>query len=106
MLLFIAGRRLLIPSNFRNLVTIRFSHAGRCLLTGFGLAVVSIACLLAVMSLADVYTPYFRLSLAASLSRFASAVTSSVFAGILEEFFFAASCFSVSINPAGRCALT
>lgn len=86
--LFLAGHRLLIPNNFWNLLAIRFSRAGRSVLTGFALAMISIAGLLAVMSLSGVYTPFFRLSLAASLSRFGSAMISGVLAGFFEEVLF------------------
>jgi membrane protease YdiL (CAAX protease family) len=40
------------------------------------------------MSVADVFEPYFRLSLSKSLSRSFSALLSGVFAGSLEEIFF------------------
>jgi membrane protease YdiL (CAAX protease family) len=42
----------------------------------------------AVMTFLDVFTPFFRLSLAQSISRCLSALLSGVFAGFLEEVFF------------------
>jgi membrane protease YdiL (CAAX protease family) len=46
------------------------------------------ALLLAAMTLADVYTPFFRLPLADSLERFAGALGSGLFVGFMEEVFF------------------
>lgn len=86
--LLIAGRHLLFPSYLKELVVVRFSDAWLNLLTGFALAVVSFVFLLTLMAAADVYTPYFRLPLAESLSRLAGALASGVFAGFMEEVFF------------------
>lgn len=67
---------------------VRFSDAWLNLLTGFALSVVSFVFLLTLIAAADVYTPYFRLPLAESLSRLAGALASGVFAGFMEEIFF------------------
>ena len=48
----------------------------------------SLAALVLAMSVAQVFEPYFRLSLSRSLSRSFSALLSGVFAGSLEEIFF------------------
>jgi membrane protease YdiL (CAAX protease family) len=87
-LLLIAGRRLLIPRYLKELIVIRVSAAWLSLLTGFALSVASMALLLALMAAADIYTPYFRLSLERSMSRFTGAVVSGVVAGFMEEIFF------------------
>jgi uncharacterized protein len=87
-LLFIAGHRLLIPQQLRKLLSVRFSVALKNFLLGCALALGSMVFLIATMTIADVYTPFFRLSLAKSLSRFASALAAGVFAGFMEEVFF------------------
>ena len=48
----------------------------------------SLAALVLAMSVAQVFEPYFRLSLSRSLSRSLSALLSGVFTGSLEEIFF------------------
>jgi membrane protease YdiL (CAAX protease family) len=58
------------------------------LITGWLLAIGSMIALGAVMSLAGVFTPYFRLSLSDSLSRCAGALATGLTVGFLEEIFF------------------
>jgi membrane protease YdiL (CAAX protease family) len=87
-ILFIAGRRYWISTELKSLLAIKVSTARHGFLTGCGLALGSMALLLAVMTAADVYTPFFRLSLSQSLSRIASALAAGVFVGFMEELFF------------------
>ena len=87
-ILFFASRRHLMPSRLKKLLAVGFSTACRGFLAGCGLALGSMALLLAVMTLADVYTPFFRMSLARSLERLASALASGLFVGLMEEIFF------------------
>ena len=87
-ILFFASRQHLIPSQLKKLLAVGSSTAWRGLLVGFGLALGSMALLLTAMTIADVYTPFFRLSLAQSLARLASALASGLFVGFMEEVFF------------------
>jgi membrane protease YdiL (CAAX protease family) len=100
-ILFVAGRRLLIPDQLKRILVLRFSAAAKNVLLGCALALMSIVLLVAAMTLADVYTPFFRLSLAKSLSRFASALSAGVFAGFMEEVFFRGILF-LSLRDQGR----
>ncbi len=58
------------------------------LLRGFLLALGSVVVLGLVMSLSDVFTPYFRLSLSVTLERSVKALLTAVTVGLLEEIFF------------------
>jgi membrane protease YdiL (CAAX protease family) len=87
-ILFIFCRRYLMAADLKELLAVAFKKSCRHLLTGLGLAVGSMAGLVAVMTAADVFTPFFRLRLDESLSRFFSALLSGAFAGFLEEVFF------------------
>jgi CAAX protease family protein len=84
----ILARRVVIPTELKTLLAVKSSEAARRLISGLGLAVLSMTLLVAVMAIARVFTPFFRLSLAHSLSQFASALAAGVFAGSLEEIFF------------------
>ena len=86
--LFIVARRYLISTEIKPLLAVKASTAWQAFLTGCGLALGSMALLLALMTVADVYTPFFRLSLGKSLSRIAGALASGVFVGFMEEIFF------------------
>jgi uncharacterized protein len=99
--LFIAGRRLLIPTQLKNLLAVRASVGAKNLQLGVALALGSMVFLIVIMTIADVYTPFFRLSLADSLARFASALASGVFVGFLEEIFFRGMLF-LSLYDQGR----
>ncbi len=55
---------------------------------GFGLALASMAALALAMSLAGVFTPFFRLFLARSLERCATALLAAVSVGFIEEILF------------------
>jgi membrane protease YdiL (CAAX protease family) len=87
-LLFFLCRRLLGIGKLADLGLTRLSGSGRDIAVGWLLAVGSIAALAAVMTLFNVFTPFFRLPLAESISRCASALSAGVFAGLLEEVFF------------------
>jgi membrane protease YdiL (CAAX protease family) len=87
-ILFIFCRRYLMAAEIKGLLAVDFKKSCRHLLTGLGLAVGSMVALVAVMTVADVFTPFFRLRLDESLSRFFSALASGAFAGFLEEVFF------------------
>jgi membrane protease YdiL (CAAX protease family) len=100
-ILFIAGRRLLIPDQLKEILAVRSSVAAKNLQLGAALALGSMVFLIVTMTVADVYTPFFRLSLADSLSRFASALASGVFVGFLEEIFFRGMLF-LSLCNQGR----
>ena len=100
-ILFCVTRHHLIPSQLKKLLAIGSSTARRGLFVGCGLALASMALLLAVMTLADVYTPFFRLSLARSLGRLASALASGLFVGFMEEVFFRGLLF-LGLLEAGR----
>jgi uncharacterized protein len=87
-LLFFLCRRLLGIRKPADLGLTRFSDGGRDIAIGWLLAVSSMTALAAVMTLFSVFTPFFRLPLAESVSRCASALSAGVFAGLLEEVFF------------------
>jgi membrane protease YdiL (CAAX protease family) len=55
---------------------------------GFGLAIASMAGLALIMSWLKVFEPFFRISLADSLARCASAVLAAASAGFMEEILF------------------
>ncbi len=87
-LLFFLARRWLGISKPADLGLTSFRDSGRDLALGWLLAVGSMAGLGAVMACLDVFTPFFRLSPAESISRAVSALSAGVFAGFLEEVFF------------------
>jgi uncharacterized protein len=86
--LFFIYRRLLIPDEMKYLLKPGRSVAARNFSIGWALAIGSMVLLGAVMSITDVFTPYFRLSLSRSVSRIASALASGVAVGFIEEVFF------------------
>jgi membrane protease YdiL (CAAX protease family) len=87
-LLFIIYRRILLPAELKRLLTTGARIAWRNFSIGWGLALFSMVLLGAAMTAADVFTPYFRVSLEKALSRIASALAAGVFVGFLEELFF------------------
>ena len=87
-MLFIFFRRILVPPEIKHLLTPGAHIAWRNFLTGWGLALVSMVLLGAVMAAADVFAPYFRLSRGEMLGRLAGALFAGVFVGFLEELFF------------------
>ena len=69
---------------------------------GFGIAVASMAGLALIMSWLDVFEPFFRLSMADSLERFASAMLAAAAAGLLEEILFRGVIFKGLYEELGR----
>jgi len=86
--LFFICRRWLKIESFYQLGLIASFKESRDLVTGWLLAITSMALLGAAMSLAEVFTPFFRLSLSKSLSQCASAFFAGIFVGFFEEIFF------------------
>ena len=64
------------------------TRAPRDLCLGAGLALASMVALGLIMSLTEVFTPFFRLSLSESLARCGSALIAAIGAGFAEEIFF------------------
>lgn len=87
-LLFFACHRLLGIRTAADLGLTRSPYTTRDVAIGWLLAAGSMAALAAVMTLYEVFTPFFRLSLAESVRRCASAFAAGAFAGLLEEVFF------------------
>ncbi len=87
-ILFIVYRRILLSAELKRLLITGAQTASRHFLMGCGVAVVSMVLLGAVMTAADVFTPYFRMSLGRAMSRIASAIAAGVFVGFMEELFF------------------
>jgi membrane protease YdiL (CAAX protease family) len=87
-IVFFFCRRYLVTGELKALLAVDRRDAGRDLLIGWGLAVCSMIALLAVMAAAGVYTPFFRLPLGESVSRFFGGLSAAIFAGFLEEIFF------------------
>ena len=87
-LLFFPCRRFLKIGSASQIGLAPRAHAGRDLAAGFAFAVVSMALLLALMSLQDIYTPFFRLSLEESVSRILNGLLSGFSVAFLEETFF------------------
>ena len=86
--LFIVFRRFLKLGSLKEMGLKPLTHAPRDVSLGALLSLASIVALIAVMSLADIFTPFFRLSLSASLNRCASALLAAVFVSVIEEIFF------------------
>lgn len=87
-LLFFICRRLLGIGKLADLGLTRFRDGSRDIAIGWLLAAGSMAALAAVMTLFSVFTPFFRLPLAESISRCASALSTAALTGLLEEVFF------------------
>ena len=76
--------------------------AWRDLQRGFGLAIASMAGLGLIMSWLDVFEPFFRLSMADSLKRCASAMLAAAAAGFMEEILFRGVIFKGLYEELGR----
>jgi membrane protease YdiL (CAAX protease family) len=87
-ILFFFSRHYLQIGNLSQLGLPKLPSASTDLVVGWAIAVGSMIALGFAMSIAGVFTPYFRLSLAQSASRCAEALFSGLFAGLLEEIFF------------------
>jgi membrane protease YdiL (CAAX protease family) len=101
-LFFLMRRQIVEGGTIKRLLALPARAALRNLLVGFGLALGSMALLLAVMIAADVYTPFFRLPLETSLERLASALATGFLAGTLEEIFFRGILFVGVLRNTGR----
>ena len=55
---------------------------------GLGLALASMLLVVAAMTVAEVFTPFFRLTRSVAIGRVASAAAAGIFAGVFEEIFF------------------
>jgi uncharacterized protein len=87
-LLFFAYRSLLKIESPSQLGLLPKTRATRDVGIGLCLSLGSMVVLGYVMSLADVYQPFFRLSLSRSLQQCASAILTAFTVGLLEEVFF------------------
>jgi membrane protease YdiL (CAAX protease family) len=87
-LLFFACRSLLKIESPYELGLLPKTRAARDVGIGLCLSLGSMVALGCVMSLADVYQPFFRLSLSRSLQQCASAILTAFTVGLLEEVFF------------------
>ena len=76
--------------------------AWRDLRRGFGIAVASMAGLALIMSWLDVFEPFFRLSLARSMARCATAMLAAAAAGFIEEILFRGVIFKGLYEELGR----
>jgi len=86
--LFFVFRRLFRVQSLSQLGLQPAQQVYRDLSRGFFCTLLSMVALAAVMSLCGIFTPYFRLSLAATLERCATALLSAIAAALLEEIFF------------------
>src|SRR5207244_12264777 len=86
--LFIVFRRVLKLGSPNQIGLKPRTHARRDVSLGAVLSLASIAALIAVMSLADIFVPFFRLSLSDSLRRCACALLVVIAASNIEEIFF------------------
>src|SRR5713226_2147819 len=100
--LFIVFRRFLKLGSLNELGLKPLTHARRDISLGALLSLASMAALIVVMSLAEIFTPFFRLSLSASLSRCASALLAAVIASVIEEVFFRGIFFKGLRDDLGR----
>jgi uncharacterized protein len=87
-IMFFVCRRLLKIGSMAELGLPRRRRGSRDTAIGFFLALASMVALAAVMSAADVFNPYFRLSLSESLERCVKGMLTGVTVGFLEELFF------------------
>jgi membrane protease YdiL (CAAX protease family) len=87
-ILFFACRRFLRLGKISELGLAKQPKSGSDVIIGWCLAVGSMIALASVMSVAGVFTPYFRLSLSESVSRCGEALFAGLFVGLLEEIFF------------------
>ena len=99
--LFLFCRRLFAGAQWRNLLVTNYRLGCRDLLTGLGLALGSMVLLAAAMTVSDVFTPFFRVSLAQALGTLAGAISAGIFVGALEEVFFRGLLFK-ELYDAGR----
>ena len=101
-ILFVLCRRYLISRQLKQIIAVRPGDGCRDLFIGLGLALVSMAALVALMSATGVFTPYFRIAFADALERVGSATAAGIFAGTLEELFFRGILFK-GLHDEGQC---
>jgi membrane protease YdiL (CAAX protease family) len=77
-------------------------HAVRDVSIGVVLALASMVALGLAMTLTDIFSPFFRLSLSESLARCAKAVLAAIGAGLAEEFFFRGMIFKGLLEDTSR----
>ena len=87
-LLFFACRPLLKIDSLSQLGLVPRTQAARDIANGLLLALGSMIALGIIMSLAEVYQPFFRLSLSASVEQCVKAIITGFTVGLLEEIFF------------------
>jgi membrane protease YdiL (CAAX protease family) len=87
-LLFFAYRPLLKIESPSQLGLMPRTRAARDVVNGLALALGSMVALGLIMSLAEVYQPFFRLSLSATVEQSVKAVLTGFTVGLLEEVFF------------------
>jgi uncharacterized protein len=85
---FFLWRPLLKIRSLSDLGLSRTGHDYPDLIRGFALAVASLILLAGAMTLAGVFTPYFRLPFATGLERSVKALLTAITVGFLEEIFF------------------
>jgi hypothetical protein len=103
--LFFFFRRFLKLQSTKDLGLQPTGYAGRDLRTGFLIGVGSVAALVVAMSLAEIFTPYFRLPLSVAIERTVKAILAAATASVLEEIFFRAIIFkglAEDWNPTAR----
>ena len=100
--LFIIFRRFLKLGSLENLGLKPLVHARRDISLGVLLSVGSLVGLVVAMSVTDIFTPFFRLSLSASLRRCGSALLAAASAGTIEEIFFRGIFFRELRDDLGR----
>ena len=86
--LFFVCRRFLQLGSLKEVGLSPRTQAVKDVSMGAGLAIASLAALTLLMSLTDVFTPFFRLSASETLSRCGRALLAAVSVGFLEEVFF------------------
>jgi uncharacterized protein len=101
-ILFFVCRPLLKIDSLSQLGLMPRTQAARNLSLGAALAIVSTASLVMVMSLTDVFVPFFRLSFSESLARCGKALLAAVAAGFVEEIFFRGIIFKGMREDLGR----
>ncbi|MGZ8483690.1 MAG: CPBP family glutamic-type intramembrane protease [Candidatus Binatia bacterium] len=87
-LLFIVCRRALIPARLKDQWRVGAAPASRDFAAGLGLALASMLLVIAAMTVAEVFTPFLRLTSSVAVERVARAAAAGIFAGVFEEIFF------------------
>jgi CAAX protease family protein len=87
-LLFFPCRRFLKIASARQVGLAPWAPAARDIRRGFVCAVVSMIVLVMLMTLQDIFTPFFRLSLGDSIARITKALLAGFSVSFLEEIFF------------------